>query len=597
MKKKMICIFSAIALLLSFSISYESVHAEGDPPFCGSTNEDFMTDGRCFGSAEELNQWLAETEGSTLYLRYSFREDFDIVFPEEKNYVLDLNGFILDGSITNHGNLTIIDMQSESTGRIGGIASIKDHAITNTGTLTIEAGTYDALAHGKAAIYNTSGMVTINGGTFTRSNENGQSSSNNGGNSGYVLFNHGTMTINGGTITQNGHYSSMVENGWQNGSQNTEGRDSIMVINGGTFSGGLNTIKNDDYGNLTINDGTFENVSQSALLNWNTAVINNGTFTSGLNTILNGKLNDVMDKGDLTINGGFFTAGSNYLTIEQMGGSSSIGSVKISGGSFNTDPQAYVIDGYIVSNEDGVYTVNPIPGDQDFTGTEIDPSKPVEEVTVGVVIDKDVLEKSTSEELQNVIDETIKSGNNVKTEVEISNIEVENASEEVQKDIALIDKEVENKKLTVAQYLDLSISVKSDDTLLGNITETTQPLTFKVAIPENLKKEGRIFTVIRVHNGEVTELTTVENDGILEFKTDKFSTYALVYIDANVEGPTQPEKPGDTETPPQSETPDTSVDTDSPNTNGSALMGCYIVMMLLSICIVIVLKAKEIYSK
>ena len=144
-------------------------------------------------------------------------------------------------------------------------------------------------------------------------------------------------------------------------------------------------------------------------------------------------------------------------------------------------------------NEDGVYTVNPIPGDQDFTGTEIDPSKPVEEVTVGVVIDKDVLEKSTSEELQNVIDETIKSGNNVKTEVEISNIEVENASEEVQKDIALIDKEVENKKLTVAQYLDLSISVKSDDTLLGNITETTQPLTFKVAIPENLKKEGRIF--------------------------------------------------------------------------------------------------------
>ena len=122
------------------------------------------------------------------------------------------------------------------------------------------------------------------------------------------------------------------------------------------------------------------------------------------------------------------------------------------------------------------------------------------------------------------------------------------------------------------------------------------------AIPEGLPEvaEGyeRVYYVVRDHNGEIEVLnTTVNDDNTISFESDKFSTYALVYKDADVEGPTQPEKPVDTETPPQSETPDTSVDTDSPNTNGSALMGCYIVMMLLSICIIIVLKAKEIYSK
>ena len=92
-------------------------------------------------------------------------------------------------------------------------------------------------------------------------------------------FNHGTMEINSGvSVTQNGQFSSMIENGWYNGSQNTGGKNSVLTINGGTFSGGLNTIKNDDYGELVINDGTFTSMSQAAFLNWNVATVNGGTF-------------------------------------------------------------------------------------------------------------------------------------------------------------------------------------------------------------------------------------------------------------------------------------------------------------------------------
>lgn len=90
-----------------------------------------------------------------------------------------------------------------------------------------------------------------------------------------------------------------------------------MIIEGGTFSGGLNTIKNDDYGELTINDGTFSNISQAAFLNWNTATINGGNFEVNDNAeavIMNAYANSSMDKGELTINGGNFNTDQKILT-------------------------------------------------------------------------------------------------------------------------------------------------------------------------------------------------------------------------------------------------------------------------------------------
>lgn len=57
-------------------------------------------------------------------------------------------------------------------------------------------------------------------------------------------------------------------------------------------------------------------------------------------------------------------------------------------------------------------------------------------------------------------------------------------------------------------------------------------MTFKVAIPENLKKAGRKFYVLRYLDGKVDKLA-VNEDGT--FKTDKFSSYMLVYEDTKSE--------------------------------------------------------------
>ncbi len=194
-------------------------------------------------------------------------------------------------------------------------------------TLTITGtGTVDNITHAKAAIYNN-GTVTLNGGTYTRTKENGQSTTDNGSNSFYVLLNHGDMTINSGvTVSQNGHYSSMIENGYQSyNSTNARGgyvegtnhANPTLTINGGTFTGGLNTVKNDDGATLTITGGEFKNTSQLVIMNHSTATITGGTFTgeTGVNVIYNCGCDSSLDVGVLTITGGTFTAADGQYAV------------------------------------------------------------------------------------------------------------------------------------------------------------------------------------------------------------------------------------------------------------------------------------------
>ena len=252
---------------------------------------------------------------TTLTLQGETSEDLTI--PAGKIIVLDLNGHTL-------------------TNKSG-------HTITNYGTLTITgSGTVDNVSHARAALYNqVGGEVTLDGGTYTRSKENGKSKEDSGNNSYYNIVNWGEMTINDGvTVLQNGNFSSMIENGFYNGNGKTN--NPKLTINGGTFSGGLNTVKNDDRGVLEIVDGTFTNVQQAAVLNWNETTIKGGTFTANDKAdavILNGHIDDVADQGKLTITGGTFTGTGNTNIIQQMdaSGADAIGTVTISGGTFETE--------------------------------------------------------------------------------------------------------------------------------------------------------------------------------------------------------------------------------------------------------------------
>lgn len=153
-------------------------------------------------------------------------------------------------------------------------ADQKYAAITNNGTLTIAGpGTVDGSNLSQtAAIYNApSGVANLNGGTFT-------------GSKWYVIKNLGTMTIDGASVAQDDAGSSAIDNGYFGNAGNDCGVSepssatvSLTIING-SFSGGMNVVKNDDFGVLFITGGTFTNTDGPAVLNWNKATIDGGDF-------------------------------------------------------------------------------------------------------------------------------------------------------------------------------------------------------------------------------------------------------------------------------------------------------------------------------
>ena len=52
------------------------------------------------------------------------------------------------------------------------------------------------------------------------------------GNSYYNILNQGEMTINSGVeVSQTGHFSSLIDNGWYNGSENTAKINAKLTIN------------------------------------------------------------------------------------------------------------------------------------------------------------------------------------------------------------------------------------------------------------------------------------------------------------------------------------------------------------------------------
>ena len=253
-----------------------------------------------------------------------------IKVPNGKNATLDLNGKTLTNKTGEH---TII--------------------VENGATLTITGnGIVDNVSHGKAAVYNE-GTVTLAGGTFKRSVEKGTYSPySDNGNSWYTIANYGTMEINIGVTVENaGGYSSMIRNGSDRVTANC-----YLTIKGGNFAGGINTVKNDRFGVLTINGGNFSNTAQYVIMNWNKAEITAGTFqtldTASAVLFTSAYDSDANTVGNLTISGGEFKRASDTqeMIVDHYDASNS-GTATVTGGKFDADISTYVPDGYIYNGE------------------------------------------------------------------------------------------------------------------------------------------------------------------------------------------------------------------------------------------------------
>ena len=219
---------------------------------------------------------------------------------------------------------------------------------------------------GKATL-SVAGTATVKNGTIT-------------GGTSYYNIAVGTKTAPGGnltleniTATAGNDGSSMIDN-W-----------GTLTIQSGTYTGGLDVVKNEPGATLTINDGGFTlNYAVSSnytgvVLNYGTVTINGGTFTQSATSprwgcpqvILNGQDGD--DAPLATITGGTYTNkhSSNSCKIFHYLTPAPYTSFSVTGGTFNKSVSGYYFAaGYGCVKENGSYVTKSA-----VTGVTLDKSE------------------------------------------------------------------------------------------------------------------------------------------------------------------------------------------------------------------------------
>ena len=222
---------------------------------------------------------------------------------------LDLNGHKIDGNNKNSiiffvntgGDLTITDLSDDKDGEISGAHGSANIYITETGKVTLAAGTIGGTIVGVSI--NMSGSFTMNGGTI------------NTGNSitgfGVELLNNSSFTMNGGTITGN------------NTGVNIASSSATMTVSGNVNISG-NTSRNVNLiwdGSLNDNQGGFTPIHIGGKLKPSARIgvctdldadnANSKAFTNGL------KLEQ--EEGALGSVSNFFVSGRSDLAIVANG--------------------------------------------------------------------------------------------------------------------------------------------------------------------------------------------------------------------------------------------------------------------------------------
>lgn len=205
----------------------------------------------------------------------------------------------------------------------------------------------------------------------------------------------------------------------------------------------------------------------------------------------------------------------------------------------------------------------------------------VEQIVAGTVANS-VVDEKTAEKVA----EAVNSGKSVSAEIVVVKVP--------ESEIAQIEQTAIEEKVTAelgedakVQYLDVSVVLMAGNEELGTLNELQEEIMITVAIPEELKAEGRIYKVIRNHDGEITVLDTIVNeDGTISFKTDKFSTYALAYADAETTNTNPVIKPT---------TPST--DTKAPQTGDNSAVMIYVAICLVALAVIFVTKKRNIFAK
>lgn len=312
-----------------------------------------------------------------------------------------------------------------------------------------------------------------------------------------------TINIDGGTIDVTGHglylagvATTNISNANINaGSTAIEIRAGKLNIKDGTYTsaGEFKTSPND---NGTTVDGAALAISQHTTKLPIDVTIDSGSF-KGVYSLYEANVQEnneeSLAKVNIKINDGNF---DGKFFIENNAEKS------IKGGNYSVDVSKYLISGYNVAKINEVYSVVK-------DGEKIDVTSPTPTV-----------DETTYDEVKKV--QSNSNGILLKTDIV-------NDLQSNEKD--MLNKQTpSNSKLDQIVPLDINLYSVDENGVSTKITSLNSPITINMYLPDDIVDsiKNKTIKVARFHGGVLSMLDASLNGNILTFKTDKFSTYAIV---------------------------------------------------------------------
>lgn len=332
------------------------------------------------------------------------------------------------------------------------------------------------------------------------------------------------LTIKNGYFTTLGSYALFIGD--------MVDTDNVLIENVLT-KGGLNIF---NATNVTLKN--VDSIGQNYYAVWADehamVTILSGNYSTKGNYVLG--ITSTKDTGSyIHVMGGNYTTTTDNLVLP-----SPFESPVIYGGTFDTDPTIYKeTNAKVRTLDNGFYEVY---YEKTIDVPTIDEDKIAEKVEIGIS-DKentiDIIDRAFTK--LNIIDKN--------SQIVINNELVEPESDLQNKMLNTITNTYKEAK--IVNYFDITIKVIDTDTnnILTSITELDEKIKFKVLIPNELLNNddsiNRKYYIIREHADlvEILDTSLSENGKSLEFLSDKFSTYALAYVDEKITEEPKPEEP------------------------------------------------------
>ena len=405
----------------------------------------------------------------------------------KNKYVFDIysNVVIKNGTVRSYG------FKSNS----GTIWLNKNASLLVEKDATIEATSNDGVSSFVIALYKDcdGASLNVNG---TLKGENGVTVNGN------ILANN-TVNIDGATIDVTGHglylagvaTTNISNTNINAGSTAIEIRAGKLNIKDGTYTsaGEFKTSPNE---NGTTVDGAALAVSQHTTKLPIDVTIDGGSFKGKYSLYeanVQGNDEESLAKVNIKINDGNF---DGKFFIENNAENS------IKGGNYSVDVSKYLISGYNVAKINDIYKVvkdgekisvtSPIPTVDETTYDEV---KKVQSDSNGILLKTDLVNDLQSNEKDMLNKQT-----------------------------------TSNSKLDQIVPLDINLYSVDENGVSTKITSLNSPITINMYLPDDIVDsiKNKTIKVARFHGGVLSMLDASLNGNILTFKTDKFSTYAIV---------------------------------------------------------------------